>query len=76
MPEAQDPAFPAYKAVLILQCSTLSYERAHDLRSVQFETMAKRTKLALTWIGKEPRPRLEPRILLENTDPQVPQKVL
>jgi adenine-specific DNA-methyltransferase len=27
--------------------------------------MAKRTKLELTWIGKEQRPRLEPRILLE-----------
>jgi adenine-specific DNA-methyltransferase len=28
--------------------------------------MTKRTKLELTWIGKEKRPRLEPRILLED----------
>lgn len=28
--------------------------------------MAKRTKLELTWIGKEARPRLEPRVLLED----------
>lgn len=28
--------------------------------------MAKRSKLELTWIGKENRPRLEPRILLED----------
>jgi adenine-specific DNA-methyltransferase len=28
--------------------------------------MAKKTKLELTWIGKEDRPRLEPRILLED----------
>jgi len=28
--------------------------------------MAKKTKLELTWIGKEKRPRLEPRILLED----------
>lgn len=28
----------------------------------------KRTKLELTWIGKEDRPRLEPRILLEQTE--------
>jgi adenine-specific DNA-methyltransferase len=26
---------------------------------------SKKTKLELTWIGKEHRPRLEPRILLE-----------
>ncbi|MFH1739998.1 MAG: site-specific DNA-methyltransferase [bacterium] len=30
--------------------------------------MAKSTKLELTWIGKENRPRLEPRILLEDPD--------
>ncbi len=30
--------------------------------------MSKRTKLELTWIGKEHRPRLEPRILLEEAD--------
>ena len=30
--------------------------------------MAGKQKLELTWIGKENRPRLEPRILLENTD--------
>jgi len=29
---------------------------------------AKRTKLELTWIGKEDRPRLEPRILLEEKE--------
>lgn len=30
--------------------------------------MTKKTKLELTWIGKEERPRLEPRILLEDPD--------
>lgn len=30
--------------------------------------MAKKTKLELTWIGKEDRPRLEPRVLLEDTN--------
>jgi adenine-specific DNA-methyltransferase len=30
--------------------------------------MASKTKLELTWIGKENRPRLEPRILLEDPD--------
>jgi adenine-specific DNA-methyltransferase len=30
--------------------------------------MSKQTKLELTWIGKEHRPRLEPRILLEEAD--------
>ena len=30
--------------------------------------MAKKTKLELTWIGKENRPRLEPRILLEDPE--------
>src|ERR1700677_2990856 len=30
--------------------------------------MQKRLKLELTWIGKENRPRLEPRILLEEAD--------
>lgn len=29
--------------------------------------MAKKTKLELTWIGKDERPRLEPRILLEDS---------
>lgn len=29
--------------------------------------MARNTKLELTWIGKENRPRLKPRILLEDT---------
>ncbi len=28
--------------------------------------MTKKTKLELTWPGKEDRPRLEPRILIEN----------
>jgi len=28
--------------------------------------MTKNTKLELTWIGKENRPRLEPRVLLED----------
>lgn len=28
----------------------------------------KRTKLELTWIGKDERPRLEPRILLEDQE--------
>jgi len=30
--------------------------------------MTKATKLELTWIGKENRPRLEPRILLEEPE--------
>lgn len=30
--------------------------------------MTKKTKLELTWIGKDKRPKLEPRILLEDTD--------
>lgn len=30
--------------------------------------MAKKTKLELTWIGKDDRPRLEPRILLEDSE--------
>ena len=30
--------------------------------------MANRTKLELTWIGKENRPKLEPRILLEDPE--------
>ncbi len=33
------------------------------------QTMANKQKLELTWIGKENRPRLEPRILLE--DPEI-----
>lgn len=33
--------------------------------------MAKRSKLELTWIGKENRPRLEPRILLEDPEKSV-----
>jgi hypothetical protein len=28
--------------------------------------MAKNTRLELTWIGKDERPRLEPRILIED----------
>ena len=30
--------------------------------------MSKKTKLQLTWIGKNQRPRLEPRILLEDPE--------
>ena len=30
--------------------------------------MTKKQKLELTWVGKENRPRLEPRILIEDTD--------
>jgi adenine-specific DNA-methyltransferase len=30
--------------------------------------MAGKQKLELTWIGKEKRPKLEPRILLEDPD--------
>jgi adenine-specific DNA-methyltransferase len=30
--------------------------------------MSKKTKLELTWVGKENRPRLEPRILIEDTE--------
>ena len=36
--------------------------------------MIKKQKLELTWIGKENRPRLEPRILLE--DPEMPSRSL
>ena len=36
--------------------------------------MTKKQKLELTWIGKENRPRLEPRILLE--DPEMPSRSL
>ncbi len=31
-------------------------------------SQTKRTKLELTWIGKENRPKLEPRILLEDPE--------
>ena len=39
--------------------------------------MAQKTKLELTWIGKEIRPRLEPRILLEDSEKSyhAPEKV-
>ena len=30
--------------------------------------MAKHTRLELTWIGKDDRPRLEPRILIEDPE--------
>jgi adenine-specific DNA-methyltransferase len=30
--------------------------------------MTQRSRLELTWIGKENRPRLEPRILLEDSE--------
>ena len=30
--------------------------------------MSKKTKLELTWIGKENRPKLEPRVLLEDPE--------
>lgn len=30
--------------------------------------MTRKTKLELTWIGKENRPKLEPRILLEDPE--------
>jgi hypothetical protein len=33
--------------------------------------MSGKTKLELTWIGKENRPRLEPRILLEDPEEAV-----
>ena len=36
--------------------------------------MTKKQKLELTWMGKENRPRLEPRILLE--DPEMPSRSL
>jgi len=32
-----------------------------------------RTKLELTWIGKEERPRLEPRILIEGPGEVLPR---
>ena len=31
--------------------------------------MSKKTKLELTWIGKDERPKLEPRILIEDEKP-------
>ncbi len=34
----------------------------------------KKQKLELTWIGKDERPRLEPRILLENPEESYPAK--
>ena len=34
--------------------------------------MSKTTKLELTWIGKDNRPRLEPRILLEDSSKVLP----
>ncbi len=37
--------------------------------------MSKTTKLELTWIGKENRPRLEPRILLEDATKSYHAKV-
>lgn len=38
-----------------------------NLRTSDWESrMSKKTKLELTWIGKENRPKLEPRILLED----------
>ena len=39
--------------------------------------MAKKQKLELTWIGKDRRPKLEPRILIEDPDKShhAPQRV-
>jgi adenine-specific DNA-methyltransferase len=33
--------------------------------------MSKNSRLELNWIGKEKRPRLEPRILVEDTEEKV-----
>ncbi len=33
--------------------------------------MSKNSRLELTWIGKETRPRLEPRILVEDREEKV-----
>ena len=42
---------------------TTSTTRSNNQRDI---VVTKKQKLELTWIGKENRPRLEPRILLEN----------
>lgn len=38
-----------------------------DVKTLQY-AMTKKTKLELTWIGKDQRPRLEPRVLLEDPE--------
>ena len=37
--------------------------------------MAKKQKLELTWVGKDERPKLEPRILIEDPDKSYHAKV-
>ena len=37
--------------------------------------MSRQTKLELTWIGKENRPKLEPRILVEDPEKSLPRAV-
>ena len=51
-----------------LDQSASSFSRRRFLKSDDFvKQMARKQKLELTWIGKENRPRLEPRILLEGS---------
>jgi adenine-specific DNA-methyltransferase len=42
--------------------------RAHPTKLIRIDLMAPKQKLELTWIGKEHRPKLEPRILLEDPE--------
>ena len=37
--------------------------------------MADKQKLELTWIGKDKRPKLEPRILLEDSGKRITQSI-
>jgi adenine-specific DNA-methyltransferase len=37
--------------------------------------MSRKTRLELTWIGKDERPRLEPRILLEDVEKSYHAKI-
>ena len=38
------------------------------IAETELKTMMKKQKLELTWMGKEKRPKLEARILLEDTE--------
>ncbi len=41
---------------------------ALEVNGRQIHTAKQETKLELTWIGKENRPRLEPRVLIEDPE--------
>ena len=47
-----------------LYCPKGAYEEFENY----VETTMRKTKLELTWIGKDKRPKLEPRILLEDPE--------